>query len=602
MTDFSFDGHSGHNITTVVVGSVSGAEEIWRGMAEGWLNASVWVSSSILNATSNQVPWLPGTVLDLLVINEETQLWRITISLDSTNQNTENGINSHAEQIVIIETKGSLNQPQNNLDFEGIYHRSDSSHFLEYNDLSRLPYVNQPEILAILHSRYSHEQPFIFIGPILLAMNPFHDISLYDETTIHKYISYGELRNLSNLPPHIYKIADTAYRHMLLDLFDPLKRENQTIVITGDSGAGKTECSKSLLHYLCLLSQEAPSWSGDLPSPSLSAAAAVENTIEKLVRSTDAITESLGNAKTLQNDNSSRFGKYIELSYSPAGRIQGVSLRTYLLECTRVTHHSLLERNFHIFYQLHAGLSETERTSLGFESIDHFHYLNQGSPLSASSTDASSDWKQKDLENFHALISSFDLFHISPETRQELFKVFIGILHIGNIEFVPKRSHGSSGGDRGQANGEGSGNEESCEISSLQQIQFHLHKACELMGYAPETLQETLCITRTTIKGKEILTNNSVVSALEVRDRLSKTLYYSLFKWILSEINFVLSEEGDREGEGEDQTQSSISSWIGILDIFGFENIQQNSLEQLCKSVVIAILLPTSPLCVSLPV
>lgn len=565
-------------------------------MTEEWLQTPVWVSSSVLKATTtsqeslaevtrSQAVWLPGIIVDLHLIHETTStpLWRVTLSFPED----KNSRDAKGEHVVIIETKGCLIQPKNQLELEGIHHRNpaNASHFLDYNDLSRLPFLNEPEILSLLQSRYSHEQPFIFIGPILLAMNPFHHISLYDDATIHKYISYGELRNQSTLPPHVYKIADTAYRHMLLDLFDPMKRENQTIVITGDSGAGKTECSKSLLHYLCLLSQEAPSWSGDLPSPSLSNTAAVENTIEKLVRSTDAITESLGNAKTLQNDNSSRFGKYIELSYSPAGKIRGVSLRTYLLECTRVTHQRLHERNFHIFYQLHAGLPEAQKISLGFESIDHFHYLNQGFPLSISSSTIErerKDYQQgKDLEKFHELISSFDLFHISSETRLELFKVFISILHIGNLEFIAKNDHNGM-------------EEEGCDISSLHQTRFHLQKACELMGYTPETLQDTFCFTKTTVKGKEIRTKNSISSALEVRDRLSKTLYYSIFKWIMSEINFVLSENTSTE-EDDGQNQSLVSSWIGILDIFGFENIEQNSFEQLCMSLLKSMLNSSSP-------
>jgi myosin V len=549
-------------------------------MAEEWLNCTVWVSSEVLEATrangsdeKNIAIWLPGKILDLSFINETDQIWRITLSLDSKrdyqnnsieNVDAENDSQPMEEKILTVEAKGALNQ-RNSFEFEGFHHRdpSNDSH-LEYDDLAHLPYVNEPEILSILQSRYQLDQPFIFIGPILLAMNPFQAIELYDDASIHKYISYGELRNLSNLPPHVYKIADAAYHHMLLDLFDPDKRENQTIVITGDSGSGKTECSKYLVHYFCLLSQDAASWHGT-NSLQTAAQSHVENTIEELVRSTDAITESLGNAKTLQNDNSSRFGKYIELSYSPAGKIEGVSIRTYLLECTRVTHHSIHERNFHIFYQLHAGLSEAEKTSFGFESLDCFHYLSHESLPS----------QQRDLEKYQELNTSFDLFHISRETRQEMFKVFIGILHIGNIEFIVKPSSSSN-------NNNSSGKEvEECEISLLESVQFHLRKACELMGYTLDTLRDILCGQKATVKGKEVETKNSISSALAMRDRLSKTLYYSLFKWIMSEINFVLSESASTE-EG-DQNPNPLS-WIGILDIFGFENIEQNSLEQLCKS------------------
>ena len=553
-------------------------------MAEQWLdiNTAVWLDSSILASLINEGDvlsvgdlWLPGKVLALSLVNEEHQIWRVTLSLDSNeslkdsrieNGDIEDDSHPKEEKSFTLETKGVFTQ-RNLLELEGIHHRhpSDDSH-LEYDDLSHLPYVNEPEILSILQSRYFHEQPFIFIGPILLAMNPFQAIELYDDASIHKYISYGELRNLSNLPPHVYKIADVAYHHMLLDLFDPEKRENQTIVITGDSGSGKTECSKYLLHYFCLLSQDAQSWNG-------TSGAHVENTIEELVRSTDAITESLGNAKTLQNDNSSRFGKYVELSYSPSGKIEGVSIRTYLLECTRVTHHPIHERNFHIFYELHAGLSETEKHSYGFESLDDFHYLSHESPPSDDK-----DWKQNDFKKFQELISSFNLFHISSETRQELFKVFIGILHIGNIEFVPKSGSGSGGNDE----------TEGCDISSLEQIQFHLQKVCELMGYSIDTLREILCSHKAMVKGKEIVTKNSISSALAMRDRLSKTLYYSLFKWIMSEINFVLSENTSTT-EG-DHNQSSLS-WIGILDIFGFENIENNSLEQLCQALPLPPLL-----------
>jgi myosin heavy subunit len=163
------------------------------------------------------------------------------------------------------------------------------------------------------------------------------------------------------------------------------------------------------------------------------------------------------------------------------------------------------------------------------------------------------------------LIDSFDQFNISPEAQQEIFKVLIGILHTGNITFVT-----TSGDGEGDA---------SCDISPTEDSQYHLSKTCELMGYTQEALREILCYQKTTVRGSQVRTGLSIPFAVAMRDRLARTLYYSLFKWIMTEINLALSEK----------SSATALSWIGILDIFGFENIEKNSLEQLCESLSLSL-------------
>jgi myosin V len=549
---------------------------------EGWRDSLVWIQET--NNNENKL-WSSGRITEISFLDDD-KIWNVTVALDPSDPEKA----EKTEQIISIQTKGSYHESTRELELESIYHRLDDSKdpYLHYHDLAQLPYINEPEILSILHRRYTIQQPFVFIGPILLTVNPFINIEFYDDHHLQQYIRYGELRNLTHLPSHLYKIAHTAYHHMFIDLFDQDKRENQTIVITGDSGAGKTECSKSLIHYYCLLSRYTQSWVRNATLTTVvktsnyqeqqSVSQDDETTIEGLILLTDAITESLGNAQTLQNNNSSRFGKYIELYYSIEGKIEGVSIRTYLLESTRVTHHSAHERNFHIFYQLYAGLSSDEKKKLGFDSLESFYYLNSQQSSNEPTITSVGTLVESDLEKYQQLINSFDQFNISREAQQEMFKVFIGILHTGNISFVMP----NTGDDETSVGG--------CDISSTELTQFHLLKTCELMGYTQEALREILCYQKTTVHGVEVKTGLSIPFAVAMRDRLARTLYYSLFKWIMTEINLVLSEN----------TSATALSWIGILDIFGFENIEKNSLEQLCESSPsLSVSLPIS-LCLSL--
>jgi myosin V len=567
----------------------------------GWQNSFVWIQSPITidssDSPSDQL-WLPAQVSELSSINDKEEIWKVTVTLDSVDGMKDN----ETPHVICVETKGSYHQSTGELELESI-HRRLGSHdsYFHYHDLAQLPYVNEPELLSTLQRHYALNRPFLFIGPILLSMNPFTRVGgsgdndddddyddLYSDHRLQQYIRYGELRKLTHLPPHLYKIAHTAYRHMFIDLFDHDKRENQTIVITGDSGAGKTECSKSIIHYYCLLSRDTQSWirSTSISAPSTPTLAhgskkgarpmsvRYENTIEELILLTDAITESFGNAQTLHNNNSSRFGKYIELYYSSEGKIEGVSIRTYLLESTRVTHHTTHDRNFHIFYQLYAGLSSADKKRFGFDSLESFYYLSPQSTIHKSTMTSAptqgqstkeqhtAEAAQNDLEKYHQLMHSFNQFNISPEAQQEVFKVIIGILHTGNLSFMmptPTDDDNTSG----------------CDISPTAECQFHLSKTCEFMGYTQEALREILCYQTITVQRVKVRTGLSIPFAVAMRDRLAMTLYYSLFKWIMAEINLALSEK----------TSTTALSWIGILDIFGFENIEKNSLEQLCESL-----------------
>ena len=464
---------------------------------------------------------------------------------------------------------------ENNLE---IYQRSDYSNISECEDLTHLSLINEPEVLYLLNQRFKRQLNYITIDSILLFINPFQKKDTRENHQMTKlYINQGEIRNLKILPPHIFKTADIAYRRMFVDLFDSNRRENQSIIITGDSGAGKTECSKDLLYYFCQLSpkksNQKKSSTIDSTTSNTTPVDSDQNNIEDLVLLSYPITESFGNAKTFQNDNSSRFGKYIELYYSSDGCIEGVNIRTYLLEATRVSHQSTNEQNFHIFYEIFSGLSDNDKKQWGFETLDIFHYLNYNnnndiSPNHQNFQDTKSKNKNTNINSnsnsndnntrYQILLKSFESFKISSQIQSEIYKVLIGILHIGNIEFTSINNDETN----------------ESQMSRDETTQYHLQKSCELMGYTKESLEEIFCYQSTNINGTQSKTHVPITVSIAMRDRLARTLYYSLFKWIVTEVNHILGQK----------ISENIVSFIGILDIFGFENIDQNSFEQICMN------------------
>lgn len=313
-------------------------------------------------------------------------------------------------------------------------------------------------------------------------------------------------------------------------------QKNQTIVVSGESGAGKTVSAKYIMRYFA--TRETPDSQGKSKK---SKGGAMTNTEEQIL-ATNPIMEAFGNAKTTRNDNSSRFGKYIEIMFDANTDIIGAKIRTYLLERSRLVFQPLKERNYHIFYQLLAGATDAEREELGLLPVNDFHYMNQGSAPVIDGVD--------DKVELDATRQSLTTIGVPPRQQAEIFKILAALLHIGNISITATRTD-----------------------ASLAPDDTALVKACQLLGidangFARWTVKKQL-ITR----GEKITSNLTMAQAMVVRDSVAKFIYSSLFDWLVEVINSSLATE---------EVITHAQTFIGVLDIYGFEHFAKNSFEQFC--------------------
>ncbi|CAI5489186.1 unnamed protein product [Closterium sp. Naga37s-1] len=327
---------------------------------------------------------------------------------------------------------------------------------------------------------------------------------------------------LGELSPHVFAIAETAYRAML-DC-----GESQSILVSGESGAGKTETTKLIMQYLAYMGGRATEG----------------RSVEAQVLESNPLLEAFGNAKTVRNNNSSRFGKFVEIQFDVAGRISGAAVRTYLLERSRVVQTSDPERNYHCFYQLCAGATPEEAAKLKLAPPETFHYLNQSSCFELTGYSNNAD-------EYAATRRAMDVVGLSHLEQDAIFRVVAAILHLGNISFAPGKQPDSS------------------KVSG-DKAKFHLEAAAELLGCDRRALRESL-ITRTLVtRDGNIKRELDPAAAVISRDTLAKTIYSKLFDWLVHKVNVSI---------GQDPHAKSI---IGVLDIYGFESFQTNSFEQFC--------------------
>ena len=311
---------------------------------------------------------------------------------------------------------------------------------------------------------------------------------------------------------------------------------NQTIVVSGESGAGKTVSAKYIMRYFA--TRESP----DQPGKRAQGIADAMSETEEQILATNPVMEAFGNAKTTRNDNSSRFGKYIEIMFDKKTEIIGARIRTYLLERSRLVFQPLKERNYHIFYQLVAGATDAERHEWGLLPIEHFEYLNQGGSPVIEGVD--------DKADLDATRQSLTTIGVSHAKQAEIFALLAALLHLGNVKITATRAD-----------------------SALPSNDPSLVRACRMLGvdaneFAKWTLKKQL-ITR----GERIMSNLTQQQAIVVRDSVAKFLYSSLFDWLVETINSGLSTE---------EVNARASSFIGVLDIYGFEHFAKNSFEQFC--------------------
>jgi myosin V len=393
-------------------------------------------------------------------------------------------------------------------------------------DLTNLSHLNEPAILHAIKLRYAQKEIYTYSGLVLIATNPFARVdSLYVPQMVQVYT--GKQR--ASQAPHLFAIAEEAYAQMLRDL------KNQTVVVSGESGAGKTVSAKYIMRYFATRVTPGQASKGSKKTDAISET-------EEQILATNPVMEAFGNAKTTRNDNSSRFGKYIEIMFDKNTDIIGARIRTYLLERSRLVFQPLKERNYHIFYQLVAGVSDDERQDLGLLSVEEFDYLNQGNDPVIDGVD--------DAAEFAATKKSLTTINVSEVTQREIFRVLAALLHIGNIKIAATRND-----------------------SSLSSSEPALVKACQILGidagdFAKWTVKKQL-ITR----GEKITSNLTQQQATVVRDSVAKFIYSSLFDWLVETIN---------HGLATDAVLQRLNTFIGVLDIYGFEHFAKNSFEQFC--------------------
>ncbi|XP_031270661.1 myosin-9 isoform X3 [Pistacia vera] len=384
--------------------------------------------------------------------------------------------------------------------------------------MTKLSYLHEPGVLQNLKIRYELNEIYTYTGNILIAINPFQRLPhIYDAHMMQQYkgAPFGELS------PHVFAVADVAYRAMVNE------GKSNSILVSGESGAGKTETTKMLMRYLAFLGGRT---------------ATEGRTVEQQVLESNPVLEAFGNAKTVRNNNSSRFGKFVEIQFDKQGRISGAAIRTYLLERSRVCQISNPERNYHCFYLLCAApQEEVERYKLG--NPKSFHYLNQSTCYELVGI--------SDAHDYLATRRAMDIVGISAKDQEAIFRVVAAILHIGNIVFAKGKEVDSS-------------------VPKDDTAKFHLKTAAELLMCDPLALEDALC-KRVMITPEEVIKRSlDPQSALISRDGLAKTIYSRLFDWLVDKINSSI---------GQDPNSKSL---IGVLDIYGFESFKNNSFEQFC--------------------
>uniref|UniRef100_A0A673JM19 Unconventional myosin-IXb-like n=1 Tax=Sinocyclocheilus rhinocerous TaxID=307959 RepID=A0A673JM19_9TELE len=382
----------------------------------------------------------------------------------------------------------------------------------EYDDLCNLPELTEESILGTLRHRFHKQKIYTFASNILIAVNPFKFLPIYNP----RYVKMYENHTLGKLEPHVFAIADAAFHTMLN------KRVNQCIVISGESGSGKTQSTNFLIHCLTALSQKG-----------------YTSGVERTILGAGPVLEAFGNAKTAHNNNSSRFGKFIQVNYLESGVVRGAVVEKYLLEKCRLVSRGKTERNYHVFYYLLIGASEEEKDEFKLLHPEQYHYLKED---------------QAEMKHeFRRLHQAMEMVGFLPSTKKQIFSVLSAILYLGNVTYQPK--------DVG----------EGLKVGPDRV----LYAISDLLKVKVELLVEALTTRKAMTANDTLILPYSLDEAITARDSMAKSLYSALFDWIVLRINHALLNKRDLE-------ESVPCLSIGVLDIFGFEDFKTNSFEQFC--------------------
>ncbi|TMW63387.1 hypothetical protein Poli38472_002328 [Pythium oligandrum] len=415
-------------------------------------------------------------------------------------------------------------------------HPYDPTHSLNLENIAEMDNLHQAPLLDLLRRRYLEDLIYTYTGDILISINPYKNIPM-----LYNFPELDSIGKLENPVPHVYSTAHGAYHAMTKD------GKNQSILVSGESGAGKTEASKYIMRYLANISvigKKAPKGAESKPAGGSS--------VEQCVLQSNPILEAFGNAKTIRNDNSSRFGKFIKIFYHRDGTISGATTSHFLLEKSRIVGCGESERNYHIFYQLCAGLSAAEKEALKLKNAGDYFYLNQGNCIQCPEINDKKDFKE--------LVEAMSTIGIDADLQKTIFSLVAAVLHLGNLEFTenPKLESQIARPD---------------DVSNL----------AELMQVKTSELE--FALTKRTMsagaRGSVAEIALSAVESVKSRNGLAKDIFSKLFDWLVTQINASTSTI-TQAGASGGMNGAGTERFIGILDIFGFESLQFNSFEQLC--------------------
>jgi myosin-1 len=390
------------------------------------------------------------------------------------------------------------------------------------DDLVMLPKITEQEIVDNLHKRYQNDAVYTNIGPVLIVINPYKDLGLTTDEYVRLY--RGKFRH--ELPPHIFALAEETYRAMKGDKTD------QCVIISGESGAGKTVAAKHIMQYIAAVSGNSEK----------------VQYIKSVILDSNPLLEAFGNAKTIRNNNSSRFGKYFEINFDAKGDPIGGKVSNYLLEKSRVVYQQAGERNFHIFYQLLAGADSSMQKKLSLYQPQDYFYMNQSGCFTVDEVDDAADFKE--------VVNAMNTIGITPQDQESIFRIVAGVLHLGNVQFGED--------DRGNA-----------YITDRSVLEL----AASLLQVPPENLEYSVLFRQMTSgTGTRTETFESPLNPVQAngtRNAIARDIYDRMFSWLVEKVNEAL-----------DRWKLPKVCVIGILDIFGFEIFEHNGFEQFCINYV----------------
>ncbi|XP_032932494.1 myosin-1B-like isoform X6 [Catharus ustulatus] len=392
-------------------------------------------------------------------------------------------------------------------------------------DMAMMTHLHEPAVLYNLKERYAAWMIYTYSGLFCVTVNPYKWLPVYNPEVVLAY--RGKKRQ--EAPPHIFSISDNAYQFMLTD------RENQSILITGESGAGKTVNTKRVIQYFATIAA-----SGDKKKEEQQPSGKMQGTLEDQIISANPLLEAFGNAKTVRNDNSSRFGKFIRIHFGATGKLASADIETYLLEKSRVTFQLKAERSYHIFYQIMSNKKpELIEMLLITTNPYDYQYVSQGEITVPSINDQ---------EELMATDSAIDILGFTADEKTAIYKLTGAVMHYGNLKFKQKQR------------------EEQAEPDGTEVAD----KAAYLMGLNSADLLKALCYPRVKVGNEYVTKGQTVQQVYNSVGALAKAVFEKMFLWMVVRINQQLDTKQPRQ------------YFIGVLDIAGFEIFDFNSLEQLC--------------------